>query len=297
MLSTPAIRSWPSATDRVRKRSRRLVRLLISFKPRAAERRCRPVSWSSPSPHAVGLREPHRFGLERQTDGLKTRLPIASSTAPGDGLTASKECHLGHRPEPLNPTKSAKETFWTLPLEHSGRPDPVTRRPRGKWNDRPSRANLARRASRDGPRPLLGLVKRQKTRIDPALHAGVLDLDPVSFPPCRRELRAPGGSPKNGRVSGWCRPDVYAWTLQKDEIGVLLRRGSLGCHSAWSNLGRSLGGERSGNIGRRNGRFASWLRPSRSRLRGVSDDGCTATGEDFAVSAVRSPLARPGRST
>src|SRR5262245_59335700 len=34
MLSTPAIRSWPSATDLVRKRSRRLVRLLISFKPR-----------------------------------------------------------------------------------------------------------------------------------------------------------------------------------------------------------------------------------------------------------------------
>ena len=47
----------------------------------AAERRCRPVSWSSPSPGAVGLREPHRFGLERQTDGLKTRLPMPASTA------------------------------------------------------------------------------------------------------------------------------------------------------------------------------------------------------------------------
>ena len=38
MLSRPAIRSWPSATDRVRKRSRRLVRLLISFRPRRSFR-------------------------------------------------------------------------------------------------------------------------------------------------------------------------------------------------------------------------------------------------------------------
>ena len=39
-------------------------------------------------------------------------------------------------------------------------------------------------------------------------------------------------------------------------------------HRTWSNLGRSLGGEGSGNIGRRNhtGRSARWLRHSRSRL-------------------------------
>ena len=45
---------------------------------------------------------------------------------------------------------------------------------------------------------------------------------------------------------------------QKDEIGVLRRGVGFGRHGTWSNLGRSLGGEGSGNIGRRNhtGRFA-----------------------------------------
>jgi hypothetical protein len=130
-------------------------------------------------------------------------------------------------------------------------------------------AAVVRAFSRDGPKPLLGLVRRQKLGIDPALQASVLDLDPIPLPACSCEPRAPGGSPKNGRISGGCRPDVYAGTLQKDEIRVLRRGGSLGRHSTWSNLGRSLGGgEGSGNIGRRNhaGRFASWLRHSRSRL-------------------------------
>jgi hypothetical protein len=94
--------------------------------------------------------------------------------------------------------------------------------------------------SRSG-QALLRLVRRQKLGIDPALHAGVLDLDPVPLPACSCELRATGGSPQNGRVSGGCRPDVYAGTLQKDEIR--------GRHSTWSNLGRTLGGEGSGNIG------------------------------------------------
>jgi len=88
--------------------------------------------------------------------------------------------------------------------------------------------------SRNG-QALLRLVRRQKLGIDPALHAGVLDLDPVPHPACSCELRAPGGSPQNGRVSGGCRPDVYAGTLQKDEIR--------GRHSTWGNLGRIFGGE------------------------------------------------------
>jgi hypothetical protein len=46
MLSRPAIRSRPSATDRVCTRSRRLVRLVISFRPRrrASLTRLEPIS-------------------------------------------------------------------------------------------------------------------------------------------------------------------------------------------------------------------------------------------------------------
>ena len=114
------------------------------------------------------------------------------------------------------------------------------------------------------PKPLLGLVRRQKLGIDPALPAGVLDLDPIPLPACSCELRAPGGSPDNGRVCGGGRPDVDAGTLQKDEIRVLRRGCALGRHS----LGRSRGGERSSNIARRNhtGRSGRWLSHSRSRL-------------------------------
>ena len=124
---------------------------------------------------------------------------------------------------------------------------------------------VVRAFSRDGPKPLLGLVRRQKLRIDPALQAGVLDLDPVPLPVCSCEPRALGGSAKNGRVSRGCRPNVYAGTLQKDEIRG---RHSTWSNLTWSNLGRTLGGEGSGNIGRRNhtGRSARWLRHSRSRL-------------------------------
>jgi len=118
--------------------------------------------------------------------------------------------------------------------------------------------------SRDRPKPLFGLVRRQKLGIDPALQAGVLDLDPVPLPACSCEPRALGGGAKNRRVSGGCRPDVYAGTLQKDEIPVLRRGGSLGRHSTWSNLGRSLDGERSGR--NHTGCSARWLRHSRSRL-------------------------------
>src|SRR4051794_19709934 len=112
--------------------------------------------------------------------------------------------------------------------------------------------------------PLLGLVRRQKLGIDPALPAGVLDLDPIPLPACSCELRAPGGSAENGRVCGGGRPDVDAGTLQKDEIRVLRRGGGLGHHG----LGRSGGGERSSNIARRNhtGRSGRWLSHSRSRL-------------------------------
>ena len=117
--------------------------------------------------------------------------------------------------------------------------------------------------SRDRPKPLLGLVRRQKLGTDPALQAGVLDLDPVPLPACRCEPRALGGRAKNGRVSGRCRPDVYAGTLQKDKIPILRRGGRLGRHSTWSNLGRSLG---DGSGRNHTGRSARWLRHSRSRL-------------------------------
>jgi hypothetical protein len=123
---------------------------------------------------------------------------------------------------------------------------------------------LVQAFSRDRPKPLLGRVRRQKLGIDPALQAGVLDLDPVSLPACSCEPRALGRRAKNGRVSGGCRPDVYAGTLQKDEIPVLRRGGSLGCHSTWSNLGRSLDGDGSGR--NHTGRSARWLRHGRSRL-------------------------------
>src|SRR5690348_13302579 len=99
---------------------------------------------------------------------------------------------------------------------------------------------------------LQGLVRRQKLGVDPALPAGALDLDPVPLPTCGCELRAYGGRPKNGRVSGGCRPYVYTGTLQKDEIPVLRRGGSLGRHGIWSHLGRSLGGGQRRNSGRGN---------------------------------------------
>ncbi len=96
---------------------------------------------------------------------------------------------------------------------------------------------VMRAFSRDGPRPLLGLVRRQKLGIDPALQAGVLDLDPVPLPACSCELRAPGGSPKNGRVPGGGRPDVYTGALQKDEIRALRRGVGFGRHGTWNKLG------------------------------------------------------------
>jgi len=99
---------------------------------------------------------------------------------------------------------------------------------------------------------LLGLVRGQKLRTDPTLQAGVLDLDPIPLSACSCELRALGGSPNNGRVSGGARPDVDTRTLQKDEVRVLRRGGGLGRHGACSNLGRSLGCERSRHFGRRN---------------------------------------------
>jgi hypothetical protein len=99
---------------------------------------------------------------------------------------------------------------------------------------------VVRAFSRDRPKPLLGLVRRQELGIDPALQAGVLDLDPVPLPACSCEPRALGGSAKNERISRGGRPDVYAGTLQKDEVPVLRRGGSLGRHSTWSNFRRSL---------------------------------------------------------
>ena len=137
--------------------------------------------------------------------------------------------------------------------------------------------------SRARPKPLLGLVRRQKLGIDPALQAGVLDLDPVPLPACSCEPRALGGSPKNGRVSGGCRPDVYAGTLQKDEIQVLRRGGRLGRHSTWSNLGRSLDGEEAGGTTPDAPRDGSGT--VGAGCTGVSDDDCAAIGEDSAVSA------------
>jgi hypothetical protein len=127
---------------------------------------------------------------------------------------------------------------------------------------------VVRAFSRDGLKPLLGLVRRQKLGIDPALPAGVLDLDPIPLPACRCELRAPGGGAKNGRLSGGGRPDVDTGTLQKDEFRVLRRGGGLACHGIYSNLGRSQGGEGSRNIGRRNhtGRSGRWPSHSRGRL-------------------------------
>ena len=142
--------------------------------------------------------------------------------------------------------------------------------------------------SRDRPKPLFGLVRRQKLGTDPALQAGVLDLDPVPLPACSCEPRALGGGAKNGRVSGGCRPDVYAGTLQKDEIPVLRRGGSLGRHSTWSNLGRSLDGERSGR--NHTGRSARWLRHSRrSRLHRSPDGDCAAIAEDVVSAGTFAP--------
>ena len=137
--------------------------------------------------------------------------------------------------------------------------------------------------SRDRPKPLLGLVRRQKLGIDPALQAGVLDLDPVPLPACSCEPRALGGRAKNGRVSGRCRPDVYAGTLQKDEIPVLRRGGSLGRHSTWSNLGRSLDGEKREEPHRTLREMAQ--AQYGAGCTGVSDDDCAAIGEDSVVSA------------
>ena len=58
-----------------------------------------------------------------------------------------------------------------------------------------------------------------------------------------------GAVPRTGAFPEGCRPDVYAGTLQKDEIRVRRRGGSLGRYSR-SNLRRSPGGERGRNIGR-----------------------------------------------
>ena len=147
------------------------------------------------------------------------------------------------------------------------------------------------------PKPLLGLVRRQKLGTDPALQAGVLNLDPVPLPACSCEPRALGGSAKNGRVSGGCRPDVYAGTLQKDEIQVLRRGGRLGRHSTWSHWGRSLEGERSGR--NHTGRAARWLRHSRSRLHRSPRWRLRRyfPGRIPWFPRAPSPLARPGRST
>ena len=108
-------------------------------------------------------------------------------------------------------------------------------------------------ASRRGRgQALLRLVRRQKLGIDPALHAGVLDLDPVPLPACSCELRAPRGSPQNGRVSGGCRPDVYAGPLQKNDIPVLRRRRmarlGISCRRSRGNLGRASYSARRGKI-------------------------------------------------
>src|SRR5262245_12419028 len=89
---------------------------------------------------------------------------------------------------------------------------------------------------------LLGFVRRQKLRTDPALQAGVLDLDPIPLPACSCELRALGGSPKNGGGSGRARPDVDTGTLQKDEIRALRRGVGLRRDGICIDLGRSLGG-------------------------------------------------------
>ena len=135
------------------------------------------------------------------------------------------------------------------------------------WPDGGNTRNLAGPGagfSRARPKPLLGLVRRQKLGTDPALQTGVFNLDPVPLPACSCEPRALGGSAENGRVCGGCRPDVDAGTLQKDEIQVLRRGGRLGRHSTWSHWGRSLEGERSGR--NHTGRAARWLRHSRSRL-------------------------------
>src|SRR5262245_27735112 len=102
---------------------------------------------------------------------------------------------------------------------------------------------------------LFGFLRRHKLRIDPALQAGVLDLDPIPFPACSCELRALRGSPKNRRGSGRARPDVDTRTLQKDEIRVLRRGAGLGRHGICSDLGRSLAGNRSWKVSH----SRSWL--------------------------------------
>jgi hypothetical protein len=137
--------------------------------------------------------------------------------------------------------------------------------------------------SRDGPKPLLGLVRRQKLGIDPALEASVLDLDPVPLPACSCEPRALGGSAKNGRVSGGCRPDVYAGTLQKKRsrfcaAEVVWGVTALGATWGEASTVREAGGttpdasrDGSGTVG--------------AGCTGVSDDDCTAIGEDSVLSA------------
>jgi hypothetical protein len=120
------------------------------------------------------------------------------------------------------------------------------------------RSILIRKGRAESGAILQRLVGRQKLGIDPALPAGVLDLDPVPLPACSCELRATRGSPKDGRVSGGCRPDVYARTLQKDELRVLRGR------RTWSNLRRSLGWNTGLN---RAGRSGRWLRQSTRWLR------------------------------
>src|ERR1700737_1241552 len=98
------------------------------------------------------------------------------------------------------------------------------------------------------------LIRREKLGIDPTLQATALDLNPVPIPACNSEACAFGGCPKNRPVCRWRRPDVYAGTLQENDIRVLPRRDSL---VRWGisgtrgrgQLGRSLDSNRRGKVG------------------------------------------------
>jgi hypothetical protein len=79
----------------------------------------------------------------------------------------------------------------------------------------------AERSSGRRLRYLFGLMRREKLRIDPTTRAATLHLHPVPLPICNFQARAFGDGPKNRPACRRCRPDVYARTLQKNDILIL----------------------------------------------------------------------------